>query len=140
MPLSVTFSAIGTVRPHTLALEQCGGGGLLGRALGAADPFGWLLVWERDGDAKSVALHLRYAAEIAKTTELRSRLARATLCGAGALLEDSALDPAALRQNVTSPGGTTAAALEILMGEQGLRPLLERAVIAATRRSRELAR
>ena len=72
--------------------------------------------------------------------ELAARLARATVCGAGALLEDSALDPAALRQNVTSPGGTTAAALEVLMGEQGLRRLLERAVIAAARRSRELAR
>ncbi len=72
--------------------------------------------------------------------ELAARLARATVCGAGALLEDAALDPAALRQNVTSPGGTTAAALEVLMAEQGLRPLLERAVIAATRRSRELAR
>ncbi|HEX9324465.1 MAG TPA: pyrroline-5-carboxylate reductase [Xanthobacteraceae bacterium] len=72
--------------------------------------------------------------------ELAARLARATICGAGALLEGSALDAAALRRNVTSPGGTTAAALEVLMGERGLRPLLERAVIAATRRSRELAR
>jgi pyrroline-5-carboxylate reductase len=71
--------------------------------------------------------------------ELAARLARATVSGAGALLEDPALDPAALRQNVTSPGGTTAAALEVLMGEHGLRPLLERAVMAATRRSRELA-
>jgi pyrroline-5-carboxylate reductase len=71
--------------------------------------------------------------------ELASRLARATVAGAGALLEDSALDPSVLRQNVTSPGGTTAAALEVLMGEQGLRPLLTQAVLAATRRSRELA-
>jgi pyrroline-5-carboxylate reductase len=72
--------------------------------------------------------------------ELAARLARATVCGAGALMDDSALDPAALRRNVTSPGGTTAAALEVLMGNGGLRPLLERAVIAAARRSRELAR
>ena len=72
--------------------------------------------------------------------DLAARLARATVCGAGALLEDSALDAAALRENVTSPGGTTAAALEVLMGTAGLRPLLKRAVIAATRRSRELAR
>ena len=70
---------------------------------------------------------------------LAARLARATVCGAGALLEDSPLDPGALRRNVTSPGGTTAAALEVLMGKQGLRSLLERAVFAATRRSRELA-
>jgi pyrroline-5-carboxylate reductase len=71
--------------------------------------------------------------------ELAARLARATVCGAGALLEASAVDAAALRENVASPGGTTAAALEVLLGEQGLRPLLERAVAAATRRSRELA-
>jgi len=71
--------------------------------------------------------------------ELASRLARATVAGAGALLEDSALDPAVLRENVTSSGGTTAAALEVLMGEHGLRPLLTQAVLAATRRSRELA-
>jgi len=44
-----------------------------------------------------------------------------------------------LRQNVTSPGGTTAAALEILMAGDGLRQLLTRAVAAATQRSRELA-
>src|SRR5439155_12544344 len=51
--------------------------------------------------------------------ELAARIARATICGAAALLDDSALDPAGLRQNVTSPGGTTAAALEVLMGVQG---------------------
>jgi pyrroline-5-carboxylate reductase len=71
--------------------------------------------------------------------ELAARLARATVCGAGALLENSVLDAAALRRNVTSPGGTTAAALEVLMGKQGLRSLLGQAVLAATRRSRELA-
>jgi pyrroline-5-carboxylate reductase len=49
-------------------------------------------------------------------------------------------EPAAtLRQNVTSPGGTTAAALEVLMGRDGLEPLMTRAVAAATRRGRELA-
>jgi len=45
-----------------------------------------------------------------------------------------------LRQNVTSPGGTTAAALEVLMGAGGLQSLMTRAVAAATRRSRELAK
>jgi pyrroline-5-carboxylate reductase len=72
--------------------------------------------------------------------ELAARLARATVSGAGALLEAPGLDAATLRQNVTSSGGTTAAALEVLMGERGLRSLLERAVIAATQRSRALAR
>jgi pyrroline-5-carboxylate reductase len=73
-------------------------------------------------------------------SDLAARLAHATVCGAAALLEHSKLPPDALRENVTSPGGTTAAALEILMGEQGLRAILERAVLAATKRSRELAR
>jgi pyrroline-5-carboxylate reductase len=44
-----------------------------------------------------------------------------------------------LRKNVTSPGGTTAAALEVLMGPDGIDPVLKRAVSAATRRARELA-
>jgi pyrroline-5-carboxylate reductase len=72
--------------------------------------------------------------------ELAARLARATVEGAGELLHRSPLDPATLRENVTSPGGTTAAALEILMGKRGLDPLLKRAIAAATKRSRDLAR
>jgi pyrroline-5-carboxylate reductase len=55
------------------------------------------------------------------------------------LLHHSELDAATLRENVTSPGGTTAAALAILMGRNGLAALMERAVAAATKRSRELA-
>jgi pyrroline-5-carboxylate reductase len=72
--------------------------------------------------------------------DLAGRLARATVCGAGALLDASPLAPGTLRENVTSPGGTTAAALGVLTGENGLPALLERAVLAATQRSRELAR
>jgi pyrroline-5-carboxylate reductase len=71
--------------------------------------------------------------------DLSVRLARATVAGSGELLHRSDLDTAILRKNVTSPGGTTAAALDVLMGQDGLDPLLERAVAAATRRSRELA-
>ncbi len=70
---------------------------------------------------------------------LAACLARATVAGAGELLHRSPLDAATLRQNVTSPGGTTAAALEVLMSADGLDPLMERAIAAATRRSRELA-
>ncbi len=70
---------------------------------------------------------------------LAARLARETVAGAGELLHRSELDAATLRQNVTSPGGTTAAALEILMGPGGFNELLTKAVAAATRRSRELA-
>jgi pyrroline-5-carboxylate reductase len=71
--------------------------------------------------------------------DLAERLARATVAGSGELLHRSPLDAETLRRNVTSPGGTTAAALEILMGDEGLAPLMQRAVAAATRRSRELA-
>jgi pyrroline-5-carboxylate reductase len=71
--------------------------------------------------------------------DLADRLARETVAGSGELLHRSELEPAALRRNVTSPGGTTAAALEILMGPDGFDRLLTRAIAAATRRSRELA-
>ena len=71
---------------------------------------------------------------------LATRLARETVAGSGELLHRSELSSATLRQNVTSPGGTTAAALEVLMAKDGLRPLLTRAVAAATRRSKELAK
>jgi pyrroline-5-carboxylate reductase len=71
--------------------------------------------------------------------DLSARLARATVAGAGELLHRSALDAATLRQNVTSPGGTTAAALDVLMSPDGLDPVMNRAIAAATRRSRELA-
>jgi pyrroline-5-carboxylate reductase len=70
---------------------------------------------------------------------LAARLARETVSGSGELLHRSPLDAATLRRNVTSPGGTTAAALEVLMGPGGFDALLTRAVAAATRRSRELA-
>lgn len=71
---------------------------------------------------------------------LAARLARATVTGAAAMLDQSSLSPENLRQNVTSPGGTTAAALTILMdGEAGLSPLMTRAVAAAARRAGELS-
>jgi pyrroline-5-carboxylate reductase len=70
---------------------------------------------------------------------LASKLARETVAGAGELLLQSNLDAAALRESVTSPGGTTAAALDVLMGPNGLAPLMNEAVAAATARSRKLA-
>ncbi|GGB35037.1 pyrroline-5-carboxylate reductase [Roseibium aquae] len=70
--------------------------------------------------------------------ETAKRLAIATVCGAGELMHRSKEDPSVLRQNVTSPNGTTAAALEVLMAEDGLKPLLETAVAAAVRRAKEL--
>jgi pyrroline-5-carboxylate reductase len=71
---------------------------------------------------------------------LATKLARETVAGSGELLHRSDLDAATLRQNVTSPGGTTAAALGVLMGEHGLKGLMTRAVAAATKRSKELAK
>ena len=70
---------------------------------------------------------------------LAEKLARATVTGSGELAHLSSDPAATLRQNVTSPGGTTAAALDVLMGEDGMRELMTRAVDAATKRSRELA-
>ena len=70
---------------------------------------------------------------------LAEKLARATVAGSGEMLHRSTLDAAVLRANVTSPGGTTAAALGVLMGSDGLEPILTRAVAAATKRGRELA-
>ncbi len=71
--------------------------------------------------------------------ELAARLARGTIAGAGELLRRSELSPDELRKNVTSPNGVTAAALEVLMAENGLGDLLKKAVAAAAKRSRELS-
>lgn len=71
--------------------------------------------------------------------ELAARLARATVSGAGELLRRSDLTAAELRQNVTSPNGTTAAALKVLMAKDGFAQLLKRAVKAAAKRSREFS-
>jgi len=71
---------------------------------------------------------------------LALQLAQATVAGAGALAAQSDEDPGQLRVNVTSPNGTTQAALEVLMDDEvGLPPLMRRAVEAAAARSRELA-
>jgi pyrroline-5-carboxylate reductase len=71
--------------------------------------------------------------------ELAAKIARATVSGSGELLHQSDLEAAILRKNVTSPGGTTAAALDLLMGKDGLKELMTRAIAAATKRSKELA-
>jgi pyrroline-5-carboxylate reductase len=70
---------------------------------------------------------------------LAEKLARETVAGSGELLHRSTLAAATLRQNVTSPGGTTAAALEVLMAPDGLDPLMTRTVAAATKRGKDLA-
>jgi pyrroline-5-carboxylate reductase len=82
----------------------------------------------------------RAGVEAGLPPELATKLARETVAGSGELLHRSELDAATLRRNVSSPGGTTAAALEVLMGADGMQSLLTRAVAAATKRSRELAK
>jgi pyrroline-5-carboxylate reductase len=71
--------------------------------------------------------------------DLAMRLSRATVSGSGELARLSDEPAAKLRQDVTSPGGTTLEALKILMAEDGVQPLFDKAIAAATRRSRELA-
>ncbi len=71
--------------------------------------------------------------------DVAGRLARATVAGAGELLFQSAASAGELRESVTSRGGTTAAALEVLMGEGGLAPLMLRATEAARRRAEALS-
>lgn len=71
--------------------------------------------------------------------DLAMQLARATVSGAGELMRQSGIEAATLRQNVTSPKGTTYAALQVLMAEDGMQPLFDAAIEAATKRSRELA-
>ncbi|MBY0447320.1 MAG: pyrroline-5-carboxylate reductase [Hyphomonadaceae bacterium] len=72
--------------------------------------------------------------------EAAIRIARQTIAGAGALLLASDQTLAGLRKQVTSPGGATEAALDVLQSPEGLLPLLRRAVTAATHRSRELGK
>ena len=79
--------------------------------------------------------------EAGLSAEMAMQLAAATVSGAGELARQADDEAAVLRKNVTSPGGTTAAALEVLMAESdGLQQLMTRAVAAAADRSRELAK
>jgi len=71
--------------------------------------------------------------------DLANKLARVTVSGAGELMRQSPEDPATLRKNVTSPAGTTAEALAVLMADDAWQPLMTKAIAAATARSKELA-
>jgi pyrroline-5-carboxylate reductase len=78
-------------------------------------------------------------AEAGLPEDLAMRLARVTVAGAGELVHQASEPASQLRENVTSPGGTTLEALKVLMAPEGLQPLMTRAIAEATRRSRELA-
>ncbi len=97
-------------------------------AAGSAPAYLYALIEALEAAAAAAGLPPRAAAS----------LARAAITGAAALLSQGDEDPAELRRQVTSPGGTTEAALAVLARPGGLGPLLERAVAAATARSREL--
>ena len=79
-------------------------------------------------------------AKLGLSPELAMRLARHTVAGAGELMIRSDEEPATLRCNVTSPNGTTAAALAVLMEPDGLEPLMQKAIAAAARRAAELSK
>jgi pyrroline-5-carboxylate reductase len=87
--------------------------------------------------AEALAAAAREQGLDAKTA---NRLARATVSGAGALLAADIRAAAELRKEVTSPGGTTEAALNILMASEGLESLMRRAIAAATQRGKELGK
>ncbi len=77
--------------------------------------------------------------KIGLAPSLAMQLARATVSGAGELMRQSGIEAETLRKNVTSPNGTTYAALQVLMADDGMKPLMEKAIAAAARRSKELA-
>jgi len=120
---------------------------------GSAQPFGLFRADRRQhtyvigktGSGKSTLLRnlilqdIEAGEGVGLPSDLALRLARETVAGSGELARLSPDSPARLRENVTSPGGTTRAALDVLMADDGLARLLERAVAAATARSRELA-
>ena len=78
-------------------------------------------------------------AKLGLSPDMAMQLARATVAGSGELLRQSSEPAAQLRVNVTSPGGTTAEALKVLMAADGIQPVFDKALAAASRRSKELA-
>jgi pyrroline-5-carboxylate reductase len=78
-------------------------------------------------------------AKLGLSVDMAMQLARATVAGSGELLKQSSEPAQQLRVNVTSPGGTTAEALKVLMAADGIQPVFDKALAAASRRSRELA-
>jgi pyrroline-5-carboxylate reductase len=78
-------------------------------------------------------------AKLGLAPEMAMQLARTTVAGSGELLKQSSEPASQLRVNVTSPGGTTAEALKVLMADDGIQPVFDKALAAASRRSKELA-
>ncbi len=78
-------------------------------------------------------------AKLGLAPDMAMQLARATVAGSGELLRQSSEPASQLRVNVTSPGGTTAEALKVLMAADGIQRVFDKALAAASRRSKELA-
>ncbi|MBN9024331.1 MAG: pyrroline-5-carboxylate reductase [Rhizobiales bacterium] len=124
---------------------------LVGALLSAVGEFGWVgseglidTVTAVSGSGPAYVFLLaeylgKAGVEAGFSPEQAERFARQTIVGAGELLNQSPLPADILRKNVTSPGGTTAAALNVLMAEDGIEPILTRAVAAAKQRAQELA-
>ncbi|PWT85416.1 MAG: pyrroline-5-carboxylate reductase [Proteobacteria bacterium] len=137
---------VAVVNPHVTAPQK----ELADRLLGATGAVEWIgdealmdAVTAVSGSGPAYVFLLaealtRAGIDAGLPAELAEKLARATIAGSGELLARASEEAAALRRNVTSPGGTTAAALEVLMANDGLAALMRKAVAAATRRSREL--
>lgn len=148
LPASIGRGATGAyASPEVTQLQRAAADGLLA-AVGTVE---WVAqeglvdaVTGVSGSGPAYVFHMveclaRAGREAGLPEDVAMRLARQTVAGAGALLAQSPLAAEELRRNVTSPGGTTAAALEVLMAEDGLAPLMERAVAAAARRAGELS-
>jgi len=122
----------------------------VGELLGVSGPVEWVSK-EADIDAVTAVsgsgpAYVFYLAEcmaeagrkLGLPADLAMRLARETVSGAGELMRRSPEEAAQLRKNVTSPGGTTAAALTVLMADEGMQPLFDVALAAARKRAEEL--
>ena len=117
--------------------------GVIGRVVRLKDEADMDAVTAVSGSGPAYVFLMREALEQAAlkaglAPELASVLAAETMAGSVALMQESDQSPGQLRVNVTSPGGTTQAALDVLMAEDGLMALLEDAVMAARNRSKAL--
>ena len=125
---------------------------LTARLLAASGEVDWIddedlmdVVTAVSGSGPAYVFHLietlgKAGAEMGLPPELAAKMALQTVMGAGQLAAEASDPPGTLREQVTSPGGTTAAALGVLMGEGRLQALMTEAVRAARDRGRELAK
>jgi pyrroline-5-carboxylate reductase len=148
LPASIARGATGAYASPELSGEQRATANSLLRAVGIVE---WVddeglidAVTAVSGSGPAYVFHLAECLAEAGVAaglpaDLAKRLARATVAGSGQLLAMSELEAGQLRENVTSKGGTTAAALEVLMRDDGMAPLMRDAVAAARRRAGELS-